>query len=1100
MAANSYLVTGPAGAGKTLSLLKRYRQLLAEQPLGSVLWLVPTYRAAAVIREQLLTPGLPGCLRPNVVTFAQFAESILRASQFRIRPVTALMKRHLLRTIVERGLADARLPYFEPIVQSSGFLNLLEGFISELKRLEIWPEHFQQGIASRRESPHLHELAWIYAEYQRLLTAHRLYDAEGRFWTARELLRERPCAPYDKVRFVFADGFADFTTTQHEILSILASRGEEVYISLPLDDGELRGDLFQKSLATLTLLSGRLPCPQRVEQRRPSDTSALAHLERQLFLPPRHQRQVASAGQVALIRAAGELREVEEIARVIKRLMLDDSTIRPDDIVVVFRALSPVADLVRETFDRLGIPCALESGQRLSRIPALRALIGMLRLVVEDWPYRQVLATIGSSYYRIASADPVAALAATERLIHELQIPHGRAALLRQIAELAGRRPADESDEQLDPHSRTARALQVHRDAQYAAPLLEELAARLDTLPVRATASKWAEALTQFATVVGLLPTVQAQDDSADRVAWQQVVDALVLQERMERQLDDAPRALKRAELLNWLSDMLERETLPILPDEIGRVRVLSASSARNLRIPYLFVAGLSETSFPKPRDAALYDDADLEHLQPLGLSLSNQLSRDHDEMLLFYEVVTRASRRIWFSYASLDAKAQELLPSPYLAEIESLIAFDDADRVDATDPRPLYGVDRVPLSWADWRVAATAQALKGEHKLLGRLLREPARRTVAANMKAGLITTHERSRRTFSQFEGILVDPRALQRLRQRFGPEHVWSASRLEQYAKCPFHFFLEQVLRVRELREIAVDLNPVDRGSWLHKGLAGFHRRLNELADRPTSPALYEPEQLRELVQAALAESRVPQPTLVAEALCEITHRILLRWCEQYHEQHRTYDELNANFDNRPVPAHFEASFGMPCQDGGISTEQPLMLPAGEEVVRIAGRIDRIDVGMHAGQPCLMVVDYKSGKAPKVNADDVDGTALQLELYSMAAEQVLFAGRAIVARVGYWSIRHKGYQIALEMCDVESERLSASPQWQQRRQRVTEKVGELVTGVRQGQFPVYSLDDQCTSQCPYRTICRVNQVRALEKEWPPTPDPQRPVRKRK
>jgi hypothetical protein len=46
----------------------------------------------------------------------------------------------------------------------------------------------------------------------------------------------------------------------------------------------------------------------------------------------------------------------------------------------------------------------------------------------------------------------------------------------------------------------------------------------------------------------------------------------------------------------------------------------------------------------------------------------------------------------------------------------------------------------------------------------------------------------------------------------------------------------------------------------------------------------------------------------------------------------------------------------------------------------------------------------------------------------------------------------------------------------------------VADLVAGIRSAHFPVYSLDEKCTGICPFHTVCRINQVRSLDKTWPP------------
>jgi ATP-dependent helicase/DNAse subunit B len=133
---------------------------------------------------------------------------------------------------------------------------------------------------------------------------------------------------------------------------------------------------------------------------------------------------------------------------------------------------------------------------------------------------------------------------------------------------------------------------------------------------------------------------------------------------------------------------------------------------------------------------------------------------------------------------------------------------------------------------------------------------------------------------------------------------------------------------------------------------------------------------------------------------------------------------------------------------------------------------------------------VIDYKSGRVVRKNADDpIDGTALQLELYTLAAQQVVLGGQALPVGGGYWSIQENGFKQILSMCDLSGQEPQLYPGWERRRDEVTKRVFELVQGVRRGEFPVFSRDDTCTGYCPYHTVCRVNQVRSLEKAWPPS-----------
>ncbi len=176
------VVVGPARSGKTTRLLCAYRQALAAGPIGGALWLSPTHRAAADVAERLLAQELPGCISPNLVSFDQLAARVLAFAAPLLRPISRPAVRRLLGRLVAEAVAAGRLPYFEPIAQTPGFLDLVVAFIRELKRLEIWPEELAATAGATDKD---RQLCGLYQGYQDLLTRFDLYDPEGQFWAAR---------------------------------------------------------------------------------------------------------------------------------------------------------------------------------------------------------------------------------------------------------------------------------------------------------------------------------------------------------------------------------------------------------------------------------------------------------------------------------------------------------------------------------------------------------------------------------------------------------------------------------------------------------------------------------------------------------------------------------------------------------------------------------------------------------------------------------------------------------------------------------------------------------------------------------------------------
>jgi hypothetical protein len=62
---------------------------------------------------------------------------------------------------------------------------------------------------------------------------------------------------------------------------------------------------------------------------------------------------------------------------------------------------------------------------------------------------------------------------------------------------------------------------------------------------------------------------------------------------------------------------------------------------------------------------------------------------------------------------------------------------------------------------------------------------------------------------------------------------------------------------------------------------------------------------------------------------------------------------------------------------------------------------------------------------------------------------------------------------------------------PTWEEIQNNVHGLIRKFINNIRQGNFPVDSRDDKCTSTCDYHMTCRVTQVRSLGKTQWPEPD---------
>ena len=146
-------------------------------------------------------------------------------------------------------------------------------------------------------------------------------------------------------------------------------------------------------------------------------------------------------------------------------------------------------------------------------------------------------------------------------------------------------------------------------------------------------------------------------------------------------------------------------------------------------------------------------------------------------------------------------------------------------------------------------------------------------------------------------------------------------------------------------------------------------------------------------------------------VDAALAELDRRQIAKWAEKHYEHHVEYIAA-ARCDSPLSPAHFELRFG-PARPGTSgddpdSKDAHFELKFGDEIVRVTGRIDRVDVGEIDGQKVFGVVDYKTGKTTSLKeAQILSGERLQLPIYVAAAQALFFDGKSKPIAAGYWTM---------------------------------------------------------------------------------------------
>jgi len=365
------LITGPANAGKAREVLGAVRGHLAcgEEPL----LVVPTRADAERYRRELALEGAG--LGARVERFEGLIGEVVRRAGLSEPVLGRVARERVLALLIAGGADRARR-------STPGFVSALGATVAELEVRRVTPARLEaalkawvsvdgSGAAAGSE-----DLGRLYGEYRRLLERIGRTDPERRAARALDALRLEP-ARWGATP-VLMYGFDDFGVLQLDAIETLGAVVDApVTVSLTYEPGRTalgsRAGTFE-TLRPLAVEHRRLEA--RAEYYAPRARAALHHLERSLFEPGAERVQDA-ARAVRLLEGGGERAELELVAGEV-RALLDEGT-RPEEIAVVHRMPSAVAELLGEVFAARGIPYALECRVPFANTVIGGALLGALR-------------------------------------------------------------------------------------------------------------------------------------------------------------------------------------------------------------------------------------------------------------------------------------------------------------------------------------------------------------------------------------------------------------------------------------------------------------------------------------------------------------------------------------------------------------------------------------------------------------------------------------------------------------------------------------------------------------------------------------------------
>lgn len=935
---------GPAGSGKTFRCLDEVRSALKESPEGPPLIFLAPKQATFQIERQLLSDdSLNGFTRLQILSFERLAQFVfeklkvappqLLSDEGRVMVLRALLLRH-----------EKELKLFRQSARRPGFAQQLSQLLREMQQHQFTPGKLRVMAAGKEVREELRDklvdLALILEKYTHWLEENSLQDANRLLDLATDALRSAsPAAqPALAISGLWLDGFAEMTPQEMDLLAAVMPFCDEATLAFCLDPDAYAADsswlsiwncvgvTFQKCRQRLEELPG---CKVEVQTLQRHSTKSrfarnddLARLERQWVRPADNARPLQDKNSIRIVECADVEAEAVFAAREILRFVRAGNRFR--DCAVIVRDLERCHKSLVRIFSRYQIPFFLDRRESIAHHPLAELTRGALRTVAFDWQHDDLFAALKTGFGTVEETE-----------IDRLE----NAALEFGWRGKKWREPLpDEAFEQMrkkifPPFETLFKGLADLDFAPNGEQLTKLLRRFWNDLRIEQRLEEWAHKESDGS------PNQRLNDSTHSAVLTQ-----------MDSLLDNLALGFAREKLLlrDWLPILeagLANLTVGVIPPVLDEVLIGAIDRARNPDLKLALVLGLNETVFPaSPDSPAILTHTDRDDLRmSFGMDLHGQLSR---ERFYGYLACTRASERLITALARNDAGGAVLNPSPFISHLKGIFADLLVEKFQ--DEAVLIEVENA---------AEVAPLLFANPDLMLQI--------AGALAGAAITVTPLREPDPQENLSAIVAE--------RLYGPVLRTSVSRLEEFAACPFRFFVRSGLRAEERK--LFELDGRERGSFQHDVLKCFHDGI-----------IAEGKRWRDLTPEE-ARARIAR---IAAGLTSEFRSGLLNETAQSRFAAQTLTESLQDFvavsivwlreQNQFDPAKSELDFG---DEESLQAALEIDLEKGRKLA-LKGRIDRVDLCCDKGQAAAIVIDYKSSQK-KLDPILVEhGVQLQLLAY--------------------------------------------------------------------------------------------------------------------
>ncbi len=947
-------VLGPSGGGKSHYIYEKIIKESIEHPELNYILLVPEQYSLALQRKMVMLHPHGGTLNIDVIGFNRLAYRVFDELNVRTAKVLEDFGKSMLVRRVAGEVKD-QLKVYKSCLNKNGFVDEVKSLMSEFYQYDFSVEQLRKVIADMKAKGDqsvllnkLEDIEIIINAFQEKLVAEYIVAEQ-----LTELLSD--CASRSEIiknSVIVMDGFTGFTPIQLKLIGTLISNAIKVYSLHTIDEpsykktfkgGLEEHELFyltDKTLRALKQLASDRHVPHESDicvgfdesKRWSLDKKDLRHLEKNIFRYP-YDKYTGPVENLYINAYQTPRAQLKGVAEVIFNLV-KSGKYRYKDIAIISGNFEKNVSAVNQIFPQYDIPYFLDYTPPLKNNACVDSIGHVLRILEDDFSYDSVFSFLKSGVVQDISYEDVEELE-NYVLAKGIKGYNRWSRVWKSAGDDINFVAKDSFLDIIKPFKRSilSKKAEVRNYTQAIRQLMETL--------------NFADKLED---IKGLYEKLLEVLDKLDSIMGEDCLDI--------------------REFIDILEVGLKELNLGMIPSKLDMVLVGDITRTRLDNIRVLFVVDANDGVIPSNASSAgIISEKEKEKLISLGVELApTDKVNSFVEQMYLYSNMTAPSEKLYISYTNMNSDNKPLAPSYVIERLTSLFTKLKVETIKelgittakATREHLVEELQKQIIS-EDWndisKVASLYESYKSEY----------GDRAIAEIHKALAYSNVPEKLR--SQVTDLIMQSMMKQ------------SVSKLEQYAKCPYSYFMKYTLGIDERELYQVDNR--DTGNILHTAMEGmFNYVHNNLDNDWKTISDQDRDKLLEAHIDAAWEKELGGRELEGgryEFLKDDLYRIGKRTVAVLsHMEEGDYLK----------PEFFEEMFNV-----SVALDD-------NNSMQLRGKIDRTDALYSSEQDSLRyrVVDYKSSNYEIKLNKIYDGVQLQLAIYTGIMKDILSSKQGI------------------------------------------------------------------------------------------------------